>query len=363
MKYQYLTLALLSSSFIFCEEEGRIRNLENRITCLENTQMNYCCMINPPARPFNPDCWGFYINIDPLIWQARVNGTGVAIETKGDIDFFNSIAQSRVKNLNYDWDWGFRLGVGLNLNHDAWDVLVQWTRWSTEARRNFSAGADQGIYPHFSHPDPSGFLFAKDVKAKWELCYNTIDLEGTREFCVSKCVSLRPFGGLRTAWIDQEKFNLVFDNLADVDGFPINFTKIRVKQSDRFWGIGIRSGLDMQWGLGCGFSLFNNFAGNLLYSYHSVKHREFTDDELIFDVGNFFHMDTAVFDLQIGIAYDWISCDCCYHVGLDLGWEHHWYSGMNQFFLFADDIMYGQYVANQGDLGIQGYYLKVRFDF
>lgn len=369
MRYPIFTFALLSSSFAFCEDEGRIRNIENRLTCLESCQTS-CCVINPPARPFNPDCWGFYITIDPLIWQARINGTGLAIQTKGNVDLFNANGQSRVKNLNYDWDWGFRLGLGLNTDHDAWDVLVQWTRWTTEAKRDFSVGPNQALYPHYSHPSPSAFLYAQDLKAKWELCYNTLDLEGAREFWISKCVALRPFGGLRAAWIHQKKFDLLFSDLQSIAVInenlsdPPPFEPLSVKQSDRFWGIGIRSGLDMQWGLGCGFSIFNNFAGNLLYSYHSVKHKEIINtDETILNVGNFFHMGTAVFDLQIGIRFDWISCDCCYHLGLDLGWEQHWYSGMNQFLLFVDDVMFGQYVANQGDLGIQGYYLKVRFDF
>lgn len=358
MKNRLFAIALLFSCFVFCEEEAGLRNLEHRITCLEESQKNCYCILNPSARPYNPDCWGFYVNIDPLIWQGRVNGTGLAIETKGSTEFFNASGQSRVKNLNYDWDWGFRLGVGLNLDHDAWEVLLQWTRWCTEARRNVNAGDNQALYPHFTHPALILGAFADSLSSKWELNYNVLDLEGGKEFWVSKCVSMRPFGGLRTAWIDQDQFDLLFRGFSN----PAIGT-LDVLQSDRFWGIGIRSGLDMQWGLGYGFSIFDNFAGNLLYAYHSVEHREIQNDAKVLDVGNFFHLGTAIFDMQIGIRYDWISCDCCYHIGLDLGWEQHWHQGQNQFLLFVDDEMVGQYVANQGDLGIQGYYLKVRFDF
>ncbi|NGX47446.1 MAG: hypothetical protein K1000chlam3_00820 [Chlamydiae bacterium] len=353
-----LSFALLSTSCILFADESRMRNIENRLTCLEDCGQNCCCLINPPARPYTPDCWGFYVNVDPLIWQAHVNGLGLVIQTNGSTDFFNTAGQSRVQNLNYDWDWGFRLGVGLNTTHDAWDILLQWTSWRTDAKRDFTAGPNQANFPHFGHPRELTEVSANSVVSKWVLRYNILDLEGAREFWVSKCVSLRPFGGLRSAWINQKEFNI---DLKD-PSIPI-FESYSIQQSDRFWGIGIRTGLDMQWGIACGFSLFNNFAGNLLYSYHSVKHKEKGDDENLFDVENFYHLGSAIFDMQLGIRYDWISCDCCYHVGLDLGWEHHWHPGQNQFLLFVDDAMAGKYVANQGDLGIQGYFLKVRFDF
>lgn len=355
MKYVPL-LTILSCALFADEDEGRLRNIENRLHSLECSQP--CCLINPPARPYPAECWGFYINIDPIIWQAHVNGTGFAVVTKKSPDFFNATGQSRVRNLNYDWDWGFRLGIGLNTTHDAWDFLLQWTRWCTDGKRNVNAEDDQTIFPRFGHSSLLGPTSANRVSAKWEMDYNLLDLEWARSFFVSSCVSLRPFGGLRTAWIDQKEFDIDFRDLINS-----SFSTFDILQSDRFWGIGIRTGLDSSWELSHGFSLFNNFAGNLLYSYHSVHHKEKGDGNTLFDVGSFHHQGSAIFDMQIGIRFDWFSCDCCYHVGLDLGWEHHWHPGQNQFLLFVDENMPGKYVANQGDLGIQGYYLKIRFDF
>ncbi|MDN3507052.1 MAG: Lpg1974 family pore-forming outer membrane protein [Simkaniaceae bacterium] len=312
---------LLGASSLFAEEE--------------------CCFsYNPPARAFAPECCGFYLNVDPVIWQARVGGTGIAVQENG---------HSRVQNLNYDWDWGFRVGIGVNTSHDAWDVLLQWTHWSTDAKRDFSGSTN---FPRFGHIEES----ANVVSSNWKLQYDLIDLEAAREFWISSCVSMRPFGGLRAAWIDQKEFDIDLEGLSSYSSYCIG-------QSDRYWGIGIRSGLDMQWGFGHGFSFFNDFAGNLLYSFHSVKHKEKGDGDLLFDVKNFFHIGSAIFDMQLGLRYDWISCDCCYHVGLDLGWELHWLPGQNQFLLFVDEEVPTKYVSNQGDLGIQGYFLKVRFDF
>jgi len=78
---------------------------------------------------------------------------------------------------------------------------------------------------------------------------------------------------------------------------------------------------------------------------------------------NFYHAGTFIMDMQIGFRYDWISCDECYHLGFDLGWEHHYHPGLNQFILFVNNAMTGKFVINQCDLAAQGYYVKVRFDF
>lgn len=367
MKYMLLGLpVVLGASLGFSADEARIRNLENRVTSIECSQ-NSCCMVNPPARPYPADCWGFYVSIDPLIWQAHMNGLPVAIETKDGTSLFNG-NRNKVKKLDFDWDWGFRLGLGFNLSHDGWDLLLEWTRWRTDARRNFSAGANEVIYPVQGHPARTFSQFGGRLESDWDLDYDLLDFVLGREFFVSHCLTMRPFGGLRTAWIEQ-KWDVELSEIPPNVQNPISpNTRHDVEKRDRFWGIGIRGGVDMQWGVGWDFSLFSNFAGNLLYAYHSVKQDEFASEDdgpksALFRIENFYHVGTSIFDAQIGVRYDWRSCDDCYHLGLDLGWEHHFHHGQNQFMLFVDEAMDGKFVANQGDLGVQGYFFKIRFDF
>lgn len=333
MNLKSLTLATSLFAISLCaDDEGRMRNIENRLTSLEDSQNNNCCIINPSARPFPEECWGFYVSVDPIIWQAQVNGLPVAVQNDGT-------GYQHVRNFSFDWDWGVRVGIGLNTDHDGWDIVLRWTHWNNDGRRNLSGAS----FPSQGNPAilPS---VTDEVQANWELHYNILDLENGRQFYVSKCLTLRPFAGLRTAWIKQEA--------------NFNYAPPLVNKEDRTWGIGIRGGVDMQWGLGAGFSLFSNYAGNLLYSYHSVKQKESNQT-----VGDFYHVGNAIFEMQIGLGYDWFSCDCCYHLGFDLGWELHFHPGQNQFLNFYSSEDQGKFFANQGDLGIQGYFLNVRFDF
>lgn len=349
------------SSLLNASEEARLRNIENRVTSLESSQNN-CCMVNPSARPFSSDCWGLYVTVDPLLWQAHVNGLGVGILVEGST--LIGPDKSFVKNLDFNWDWGFRVGLGLNTAHDGWDVLLQWTRWHTAAHRNFTAGDEETIFPTQTHPARTFNEQDGSISSKWNLHLNLLDLENGREFFVSRYLTLRPHGGLRTGWLKQH----LHVEQKEVFSSPIPpITQHHLKGEVDYWGIGIRGGVDVQWGFGCGWSLFSNYAGSLLYNYYNVKYHEtaLNGDDVteLLNTKNFYHAGTAIVDMQIGVSYDWISCDECYHLGLDLGWEHHFFPGQNQFINFADDGMDGKFYINQGDLAIQGYFLKVRFDF
>jgi hypothetical protein len=125
--------------------------------------------------------------------------------------------------------------------------------------------------------------------------------------------------------------------------------------------LGIRGGVDIQWGLNSCISLFSSYAANLMYAYHSIDDKQIASQSR--ELGSFYHVGMAIHDMQLGLRYDWISCECNYHFGFDLGWELHFHPGQNQVLNFASETMVGKFFANQGDLGIQGLYARARFDF
>jgi len=366
------TLSLLmGSSLLNASDEAQIRNLENRVCALE-TSKNCCCVINPPARPFNSDCWGLFITVDPLVWQGHENGLGLAIKTTDGTELISSTGvggQARVQNLNFNWDWGFRLGLGLNTTHDAWDILLQWTRWYSSASKSVSASDNSALYPIRNHPLSAENGLAQSASGDLDLSLNMLDLENGREFYVSRCLTIRPHAGLRTAWFKQE-LDIKYDNVSPSPS-ATNGSILPRQEIDagvRYWGLGIRGGVDLQWNLFPMWSIFSNYAGSVMYNYYSRSHKENAVDaegnkSVILNVGDFYHIGSMIQDAQIGIRFDWISCDECYHVGLDLGWEHHFFPGQNQFFNFTDNGAQGNFTGNDGDFATQGYFLKVRFDF
>ena len=68
-------------------------------------------------------------------------------------------------------------------------------------------------------------------------------------------------------------------------------------------------------------------------------------------------------DMMAGLRYDHMFYNDRFHLGLQVGWEHHIYFSQNQFPVFVDDVSKGSFVSNQGDLTFQGWTFAARFDF
>lgn len=379
--------------------DAKIRNLESRVNAMEYRKN--ACMVNPPARPTQKCDWGAFVTVEPLLLKAQEDGLEFAVVTQNGplVSATNADAalqgRSKGKSIHFDWDWGVRVGLGANLPHDAWDVVLNWTHFFTTASRRVTAGPTQLVMPTFLHPQTGGTSFngspgilasqsgaGPSAKSSWKLKLNEIDLELGRQFFVSKWLTLKPHAGLRTAWIRQRD-NTRYDGLLNptvASATDLFFSRANVFMKCNYWGIGLIGGLDTQWGIGCGWSLFANFDASILYGYFDVNHREngVVDSPLpttnalgiavgatdpLFNYSRFYHVGRFITDFIMGIRYDYMFCDDTYHLGVDLGWEHHLFFGQNEFVFFNSANEVGQSFSNQGDLSIQGFSLKIRFDF
>lgn len=340
---KFAVMTALSTVAITCllnaADDAQMRNLENRVSALEGRR-NAGGIINPPARPTQKDDWGAYITIDPLLWQAHVNGLGFAVKTNP------SGIPARVRNLHFDWDWGFRLGLGLNLPYDGWDVVLDWTRVHNHAHKTTQATtAGETLYPSKLNANFADTNSFQRAEAHWRSKLNILDLDLGREFFVSKWLTLKPFAGVRSLWLHQQ-FKANYSTAPSTNFFT--------NQKCKYWGFGIHTGLNTQWGLGDGWSMFANTAFSTIYGFFSVRHYDEVSHERIGRVIN---------DNMLGVRYDFMFCDDRYHIGVDLFWELHMLFGQNQFLLNVDDVAKGIFVANQGDFTAQGFGIRLRFDF
>ncbi len=331
-------------------DNAQVRNLENRVTALEQKR-GASGMINPPARPEVKNGVDLFVHGDWLIWQAHEDGLPVGIKNK---ELTGTIAKGKTKNIDFDWDFGFRVGIGYNTPHDGWDLDLTWLRFYTEGHSSTHAHANEEILATRIHPDFGLDRFQK-AKGHWHARLNQIDLDLGREFYVSKWLTVRPHFGLRTTWLRQ-KFNInydhyTFDPTIDVD----------VRNKNHWWGLGPEAGLDTQWGLGSGFSLYGNLAASIEYGFHKVRVKNHPLPPL--NVKDSHRNSRAILDLQIGLQWDHLFYNDRYHIGLHGGWEQHVYFNQNQFDVFVDDLNEGTFVSNQGDLTYQGWTLGAQFDF
>ena len=251
--------------------------------------------------------------------------------------------------------------------HDGWDIKLTWLRYTDTSHKTVHSGSAGAVYATQVMPNNPIYTTTNQSADKahgyWSFNLNQLDLDLGREFFVSKWLTLRPHMGLRTDWIHQ-----VFSN--DYDELDAsNLQDAETKLKDHWWGLGLAGGLDTQWGLGNGWSLFGNAGAAIVYGFHQIHDKQdneviSTDVETTYaNLGNAYRISHPILDFQAGIRWNTMFCNDRFHIGLQLGWEHHVYFSQNQFPLFTSTNNPGVFVSNQGDLTMQGYTFSARFDF
>ncbi|MBM3207059.1 MAG: hypothetical protein FJZ57_00405 [Chlamydiae bacterium] len=367
----YISSVLVASYLSADATNAQIRNLENRVSALEQRKTS-TGVINPSGRPEVKNGADLFITADLLIWQAHEDG--LAYVTKGNSD---TLYKSKTEELNFKWDPGCRVGIGWNTPHDGWDTLLTWTYYHTKASSTTTRDEDT-LYPLFESPYYNSFLTTDPYSAhgKWRLNLNLIDFELGREFFVSKWLTLRPFIGGRSAWIYQH-MNANYNGYEylpptttkglGIDPITINY---RYRDRNAFWGVGVRPGLGSQWGLGNGFSFYGNTAVSLLYGFFQEKQHQYCDfssGDTVNHIKNNHSTRTSsvIVESQVGLRWETMSTNDRIHFSISAGWENFVFFGQNQFnrFVGATEETQALFFANQGDLTIQGYTLSLRLDF
>jgi len=364
-------------------DSAHMRNLDNRVSALEQRK-GAGGMINPQGRPQVRDGLDLFIYGNLLYWNAHENGLNYAVKESGDpIDLtaeIYTLSDASVNNLRGKWNWGFRAGIGYNTMHDGWDLRLTWLRFTdtggnkprTDSQTQFYATRGLG---EKTESRTTADLYTQDARGYWGLNLNQIDLDLGREFFVSKWLTLRPHVGLRTDWIHQN-VNAYYSLMTYESGRLSSTTKSAVLSKDHWWGMGLEGGLDTQWGLGGGWSIFGNMAGSILYGLHEITVKDAAvasdgsiENDTSKNLSQTYHISHPILDLQLGLRWDCMFYNDRFHLGLDLGWEHHVYFSQNQFPSHfkvqggSGENPHGTFVANQGDLTTQGWTFAARFDF
>lgn len=358
-----LALSCICSTLSADVSDAQMRSLENRVNALEQKK-SATNALNPSGRPQVRDGADLFFTADLLIWQAHENGLSTAVKAQSPQPAASALYRSSVKNMEFDWDPGFRLGLGWNTPHDGWDLGVNWTWFQTKAKQNVNVNSDHILLSTDTYPlAQAGIDGYRSLSSNWRLHLNLLDLNLGREFFVSKWMTLRPFVGLRSGWIFQN-MNETYGEATPV----VSQTGTYMKRKCNFWGIGPRAGLDTQWGLGYGFSLFGNASAALLYGFYESTNYQTqvfsgSSNDAVSNT-NSVRVGRAITELSLGVRWDTMFGDDRCHFGIQAGWENLMFFGQNQFSHFiGTSNNAGSYVSNQGDLTIQGWTLSGRLDF
>ena len=357
--------------------------------------------VNAPVCPLT--CNGdLFITVAGFYWNAHQDGmeyaidnqvenpdvTNVPIESGTDtkIIALNNLINAEYETPNFKWDFGFKVGLGYCSPCDGWDIGILWTWYRGKATDHIEAEIDDNhtLLPLWSAfaPVQGSVLYATDIETHWKLQLNLVDIELGRNFWTSKYLAIRPFVGIRIAYLEQDwniqhKGGVWSERTAAILQPAFNN---EVGIDNDFKGVGLRAGLDTTWNFGCGWALYGNWAASIVYGRFSIDHdeenRRASDPHEKIKVAEWeesFRASRAMLDLALGIQWSTMFCDCQYGFMIALGWEHHLFFDQNQMWrvvrigdtAFASPNNSGENVYHQrrGDLDTQGWTLTVKFSF
>jgi len=303
----------------------------------------------PSAAP-QTNGFGYFITADFLWWKLYEFQDDFVYKDKkttGVPPF-----KGKVENVDFNWEPGFRVGAGYVFDYDGWDVSFHFTDYETHASNSKHSSSKGFLLPIWDFD----ILPLSKIHTHWEVHYFDLDLVLGRNYFVSKYLSLRPFIGLASTWINQHKRakEVVF-------AFPNVVAKVKGKNN--FWGIGPRLGLDSQFFLGRHFSLYGNVEGSLLWGRFDVHEKESIKalDAVIYDENLNTHRMAPMVACGLGVAFETNFNKNENHFLVKLGYESQYWWQQNQF-----PVLYLPSFSQKresGDLSIAGLTLDFRLDF
>lgn len=276
----------------------------------------------------------------------------------GDVEL-SSLGETYYPSFCYNP--GFKVGFALDLMHDNWDLSGSYA-WLNGSGGPISVNSTYANSTLVETRQIFLPLIDRVVKADADFDYllQSIDLSLGKNFYLSPFLTSRPHAGLY-GLLDTTLSHVHYTSHTNtfLDG---HFISQIYKQ--KFFGIGLRSGLDLDWQISKNWSILSYFSAMNLWSKFNIefieKTYEIALDKVLYDEENILYNSKGSFwALQNGVS-----------IGLGLKWhlafDHHKKS-VEILGLWNQQVLINhiqQPIATRlSNLNIQGLDLQLRFNF
>ncbi|MBY0529799.1 MAG: hypothetical protein K2P51_06370 [Rhabdochlamydiaceae bacterium] len=300
----------------------------------------------------------FFVQAEALFWKPAIDQLNYVIEQKNP-DHPSSKYDGSIKSATFEWNFGYRLSTGYTLPHDRWDISAMWTSISNNGSKKERAAHNLRLLQTEGYQNTITNNIA-DVKGRWSIDLKQIELALGKEFHPSPWIKIRPMGGLRSAWIDQD---------SDVDFFLNTNNEIARELADwDFWGLGFVAGASVDWILAKNWSLFSFADYSILWGFYAVDQHQTRLASAHYRFQKSMRCARGVYDLGLGIKWNYLFSNNRWKLSFKASYEYHLYPEQNQFlyntnFVSASQTSSGAFLNNGGDLIYQGIALSGQFDF
>lgn len=291
---------------------------------------------NSPARIDTRGDWDFFFKTSFIWWKPREEG----------LELGRSLGQnkSRIVNMNFTHQPGFKIGLGFFSDKDDWEFYSEYTWLHMSHSKTKTAPAGEVILTRWLANEEH----ASSVKGVWHLKLNLLNFELARPYFSGKLYMVRPFIGMRLAFITQ-RFNY--------DATSTDLFQCRARS--RNWGIGPRVGTDTNWALIWGIHIFGDISTSLLYTHYNAKVRKNPPNIPVKDVISYLRSNA---EYSTGIGWGSYFSNYRFHIDVFISYEAKIFWNQNMMRHLSDNIEVG-IDGDYGDLYTQGLTAGLRFDF
>ncbi len=280
--------------------------------------------VSAPLAALDQDCKpSWYLDGEFLWLEVKEDGLDY-------IRYFeNTLAPTTIKTVSphQKCNPGFRVAAGYTAKDSTWYSDLIWTHYENRARSRYNkstlpGGGTYSLQTRRLSTSPAPITVSSFMgDADWKLNYDVLDLEIGIPCCIKGDFVATPFLGPR-GFFTRESFN----NDITIPG------AIRSERADSdFNGAGIRTGVNLQWNLGSGFSFYGKAAGSLVYGRFDISDNALNQVENILALFST-HRDRVRSNLEGGIGVQ-LSFDLGSqkHCVISVGYEAIQWFDQNQF--------------------------------
>jgi len=315
----------------------------------------------------------FFATAQYLLWSTDyslpigfkyVEGASTKASTTPGVVLTDETLSGSFFQPHQKWTSGVRVGIGWEA--ESIDVRGYWTGYRNEANKTVPTA--QSIFISGIINDLANDSFVGDstsASACYKLNYNIADLEVGKTFHPSNCVSLRPFAGLRGAWIHQDNL-LSFNGSMEVLPVGAGLVTVDLPQSASIRhhtaGVGPRLGLETVWGDWHGFSVIGNFSAALLFAEPKTRFEFITTSASVVGAT----VDVLTETLQLNDDYWQLIPNFQLQFGVNWGMDFNCNRNhFNVFATFETNFWWetSTIVVIHRGLGLQGLTTGISFDF
>lgn len=280
-----------------------------------------------------------FVFAELLYWQPREGGDenwAQYITPKG------AEQSITLYDAPFKFNPGFRVGIGS-------DLVLYYTYYQTNAENHASGDIYSAYLGNYFANNTNGANFGPfydSANMRWDFTFQSIDLELGRKFPIDKILILRPFVGLKTAFINQKiDTNWYGPKTTDIFGIIIPITTFstateNLKQD--FFGIGPSLGLDTTWPLyqstNHNFNLIGNLSAALLWGHWSFsdQYENNTPVSITVDTDSFNGAETVVRGI---LGFEWSNKFSQHDLTIRLNYEAQLWMNQIQFYTLSTGRM------------------------